>query len=236
MEKLFEYGLAIGESRVHLKCDNKSAISVTVEEIKRHREDLVNYMKNHIEFRYSLKPVRVSADAPPIIRIMAEAAEIADVGPMAAVAGALADFGLEALRRNGSETALVEDGGEIAAYASQSLSVEVLSASQTVSGKFGFLVTLDDSPLGIATSSSKTGQAISFGEADSVTIVADNAAVADAAATAVGNSVAGVGIDRSINLGLERAKTIRKVRGAVIIREGHTGLTGRLPKIIKIKE
>ncbi|MEM2111639.1 MAG: UPF0280 family protein [Candidatus Bathyarchaeia archaeon] len=235
-KKLYEYGLIINESRIHIKSDDEKAIFEAVKEIKRHREELVNYVKEYPEFQYALKPLKGLPEAPTVVKIMAAASEIAGVGPMAAVAGALADIGLKALLRNGAETALVEDGGEIAAFVNRPLSVSILSADQDVSGKFGLLITREECPIGIATSSGKTGHAVSFGEADSVTVVADNAALADAAATAVCNSVIGVDIEKSVQLGIERSKAIKGVRGIIITREGYTGVTGKLPRIIKIKE
>ncbi len=232
---LHEYGAVIGESKIHVKSDKKIAIKAALEEIKRHRNKLAGYIKQHPDFQYALKPLEVPLDAPCVVYVMAETAKKAGVGPMAAVAGALADLALEAMLKNGARTAVVEDGGEIAASTSQPVTIAVLSSSSGLSGKFGFSITSEDSPIGIATSSSKTGHAISFGEADSVTVVADNAALADAAATAVCNSVAGVDIEKSIQKGLDKARAIEGVRGAIVTREGHAGLTGRLPKIIKIK-
>lgn len=233
---LYEHGLTIGESKVHLKSDTKAAITVAEVEIRRHRQELTDYIREHPDFQYALEPVEVPSEAPRVVRIMAGASRKASVGPMAAVAGALADLALEAMRKSGAKTAVVEDGGEIAVFTDQPITIEVLSSSLELSGKFGFCITREDCPIGIATSSSKTGHAISFGEADSVTVVADDAALADAAATAVCNSVVGVDIEKSIQKGLEKTKAIKGVRGAIITREGHAGLTGKLPKIIKIKE
>jgi ApbE superfamily uncharacterized protein (UPF0280 family) len=236
IKNLYEYGLIINESKIHIISDNEKAILEAVKEIKRHREELVNYIKEHPEFQLAFKPLKVFHETPTIVKTMMEVSEIADVGPMAAVAGTLADLGLEALLRNGAKTALVEDGGEIAAFASQPLLISILSANQDVSGKFGFLITKEECPIGIATSSSKTGHAISFGEADSVTVVANSASLADASATSICNSVKGADIQKSIELGIERSKAIKEIRGIVITREGYVGIAGKLPKIVKIKE
>jgi len=234
MRTLYEYGLIIDESKIHLKSDRKSAILEAIKAIKFHREKLVAYIASQPEFRQALKPIKVPPQAPRVVRIMTESSEKADVGPMASVAGALADLGMEAMLKNGAKTALVEDGGEIAVFADQPISVLILSGNMNLSGKLSFQITRDDSPLGIATSSSKTGHALSFGEADSVTVVAVNASVADASATAICNSVTGREIEESIQLGLERAKSIEGVRGVIIVREGHVGLWGNLPKIVKV--
>jgi len=233
---LFEYALTIEESTIHLKSDKRRAIHEAVKEIRQHRRELTGYIKGHPEFQYALSPLEASPEAPRIVRDMIRSSKIAKVGPMASVAGALADLGLEAMLRNGAKTAVIEDGGEIAGFTEQwvSILVSILSSDTSLSGKLGFRISREDCPIGIATSSSKTGHALSFGEADSVTVVASRASLADAAATAICNSVVGTNIEESIQKGLKRAETIEGVRGVIIIREGRTGLWGRLPKIVKV--
>jgi len=232
---IYEYGVLIGHSKIHIKSDKKEAIKEAVKEIKRHIKELSRYVEENPYFQYSLEPLDVSLRSPQIVLRMAEVSKVANVGPMAAVAGAIADFGLEALLRMDANIALVENGGEISAYTnSDHVIVSISTSEPKLSGKIGFLVTSSDSPIGIGTSSSKTSQTISFGEADSVTVIADNAALADAAATSICNNVIGLDAEKSISRGLERAKSIRGVRGAIIVRDGRIGMIGKLPRIIKI--
>ena len=223
------------ESRIHLKSDKKEAIIEALKNIKNHRKNLVGYIKKHPEFQHALKPITVPPEAPEIVQSMAEDAKKAEVGPMAAVAGAHADLGMKTMLRTGAKIAVVEDGGEIAVTTDRPITVAILSSYPGLSGKIGLLITKEDSPLGVATSSSKTGRVLSFGEADSVTIIAANASLADAAATAVCNVVTGENVGVSVQRGLKRAKAIDGVRGVIIIREGQTGIWGKLPKMISIK-
>jgi len=213
----------------------KEAILEAIKDIKHHRKKLVDYIKIHPEFQHILKPVTIPPDAPEIVKSMADSAKKADVGPMAAVAGALADLGMKAMLRTGAKVAIVEDGGEIAITTNRPVIIMIFSSFPQISGRIGFRITREDSPLGIATSSSKTGRVLSFGEADSVTIIASNASLADAAATAVCNTVKGENIDASIQRGLEKSKTIIGVRGVIIIREGKTGLWGKIPEMLSVK-
>jgi len=233
---LFEYGAVIGESRIHLRSDSEEAMIGFLSDIRRHREDLRNYIRRYPDFQYALEPVRIAERAPRIVRKMAESSRIAGVGPMASVAGALADLGLESMLKYGAKTAVIENGGEIAAITERPISVNIVSSNLDLSGRIGFYVTREDCPVGIATSSSKTDHAISFGEADSVTVIADEASLADAAATAICNSVRDNDPRASIERGLLRSMEIRGLRGALIIREGLVGSAGKFPKIIKIKE
>jgi len=233
---IYEQSLLIGHSKIHIKSDKEKPIYEAIKEIKRHIKELSVYIKSNPFFQFSLKPLETDYKAPLIVQRMIEASKTAGVGPMASVAGAIADLGLETLLRMGAKVAVVEDGGEISAFTSnKNIPISILTSEPTLSGKIGFLITSKDSPLGIGTSTGKTDRTVSFGEADSVTIVADNAALADAAATAICNTVVGSNIEKSISEGLEKAKNIKGVRGALIVREGRIGLMGKLPKIIKIK-
>lgn len=233
---IHEYGIVIGHSKIHIKSDKKEAILKAIEELKRHIEDLSRYIEKNPYFQYSLEPLNVDPEAPLVVQKMVEASKIAGVGPMAAVAGAIADLGLKVLMKMGASIALVENGGEVSAYTISSNIITSISTSEpNLTGKLGFLITKYDSPLGIGTSSGKSDRTISFGEADSVTVIANNAAIADAAATAVCNAVIGSDIKKSILKGLEKARGIKGVRGAMIVREGHIGIIGNLPKIVKVR-
>jgi ApbE superfamily uncharacterized protein (UPF0280 family) len=109
------------------------------------------------------------------------------VTPMAAVAGAVADEMLQALvagRRLAK--AYVNDGGDIAVHLAPG---ESLRAGLFVRALDGIALLSAERPArGIATSG-RGGRSFSLGIAESVTVLARNAAMADAAATIVGNAV-----------------------------------------------
>ena len=95
-------------------------------------------------------------------------------------------------------------------------------------------MTEKESPSGIGSSSAKIGHAISFGEADVVTIFAKNATLADGAATRIANAVKGSDIEKSIKKGLDLVDDLEGVFGAFISRDEKVGQVGKIPKIIKI--
>ncbi|MCS7120928.1 MAG: UPF0280 family protein [Nitrososphaerota archaeon] len=233
---LFERGFIIGESKIHMKSDRRDAILSALKEIKRQRRELKDYVRRHPEFLYSLTPVEETDVAPKIVQKMIEASMVANVGPMASVGGAIADIGVEAMLNSSARTAIVEDGGEVSISSESEITISILSEDYSLSGKIGFLISKEDSPLGISTSSSKTGRVLSLGDADSVTVVARDAALADAAATAICNEVLGTYPSESILNGLKKAQEIKGVRGVIIIREGLVGVWGRIPRIVKIKQ
>jgi ApbE superfamily uncharacterized protein (UPF0280 family) len=155
---------------------------------------------------------------------------------MAAVAGALADLAGRAMSACKAQVAVVENGGEIFATSTQPLTVAIYAGETPLSGKIGFYLQPEEFPVGIGTSSATISHALSFGEADVATIIAETASLADAAATAVCNAVKGEDIARSIQCGLQVAETIPHLKGALIIRGKYAGVVGRLPQLIRIVE
>ena len=164
---------------------------------------------------------------------MAEAAEKADVGPMAAVAGAIADLALEDMLRLGCEVAVVEDGGEISAKSNQPVDIAVAAGDEPLSKRFGFRLT--EFPMGIATSSGRFSHAVSYGDAEAAVVFCKNATLADAAATAVGNVVKGEDAQAGIQAGISRGLSIDGVEGVLILYKGQVGTAGKIPQIIKVE-
>ena len=193
------------------------------------------YSSIHPEFIKALEPIKIPQNAPEVIKRMSNAAGKAKVGPMAAVAGAIADLAAEEMEKHGAKIIVVEDGGEAAIRRSDKLDVAIYAGGAQVSGKLGFRILQKDTPLGIGTSSATVGHAKSFGSADAATVIANDAALADAAATAVCNAVVGEDLNDSVKKGLRVAQSIEGVRGALILRGKSVGMVGHLPKLIGIK-
>jgi hypothetical protein len=172
---------------------------------------------------------------------MSNAAYICNVGPMASVAGALADLMLKVMKQknellqNPTNVALVENGGEIAIDSEKPLKIALYAGSNELNTNIGFLIKRNDCPIGLATSSATIGHAVSLGEADAVTIFAKNATLADAAATRIANLVKGDDIEKSIKKGLDAVDDLVDVTGAFISRENKIGKTGKLPQMIRIR-
>jgi ApbE superfamily uncharacterized protein (UPF0280 family) len=120
------------------------------------------------------------------------------ITPMAAVAGAVADELIEIFKRNGISRAFINNGGDIALHltAGEKYSVGIWSnlgriQSSEVSGRdvdSRFVVSAEMPVRGVATSGWR-GRSFSLGIADSVTVLANTAAAADAAATMIANAV-----------------------------------------------
>lgn len=121
---------------------------------------------------------------------MARAAGDAGVGPMAAVAGAIAWAGVEAMVEAGAAFGLIDNGGDIALVSDREIRIGIFAGESPLSGRFAFLLPPQDEILGICTSSATVGPSISLGIADAVTVFSPDVAVADAWATAICNQIA----------------------------------------------
>jgi hypothetical protein len=155
---------------------------------------------------------------------MIRAARAAGVGPMAAVAGAMAEFvGRDLLKE--SDEVLVENGGDIFLRSGRELKIGIFAEPSPLSLRIGLRVSRSEQGLGVCTSSGTVGPSLSFGRADAVCIVAPSASLADAAATAVGNIVKTPG---DISAGLETARSVIGVKGVVIIMGEKMGAWGEV--------
>lgn len=112
------------------------------------------------------------------------------ITPMAAVAGAVADRLIECFARPGIARAYVNNGGDVALHLAgdAEFDVGVVANVTAPRGDAKLNVVAGDGVRGIATSGWR-GRSFSFGIADSVTVLAADAAAADAAATIIANHV-----------------------------------------------
>jgi hypothetical protein len=229
--KLFKEAFQIKETQGTIIADREQGIKTAVASLKRNRKALEDYAKRNPLFLITLEPV-VAPVEPLVARLMAEAAEKANVGPMAAVAGVLADLAVQDMIAGGCRVAVVEDGGEVAAVSDMPVDVALAAGDAPLSKRFGFRLT--DFPVGLATSSGRFSHALSFGDAEAATVFCRNAGLADAVATAVGNVVKGEDCEAAVQRGIDRALSIGGVEGVLIIYGGFTGTAGRIPQIIKV--
>jgi ApbE superfamily uncharacterized protein (UPF0280 family) len=223
------------ESDVTIISDSQNAIQQAKKAFYNHRASLEAFTLHNELFLNSLYPLQIKSSIK-VIDLMINAASKCNVGPMAAVAGALADLMLEAMMiaKKKPRIALVENGGEVAINSEKDIKIALYAGNNPLNLNIGFLISKQDCPIGIATSSATIGHAISLGLADAVTIFADNATIADAAATRIANLVKGIDVERSIRDALDQVPSIDGVRGAFISREDKVGQVGTLPKIFKI--
>ena len=190
--------------------------------VHRFRRDIEDYIVAHPNFATALSPLAPDPAAPPVVGAMMAAAGAAGVGPMAAVAGAIAQFvGTDLL--SASRDVIVENGGDIFIRSEARREVLLLAEDSEFEG-LRIAVPPSPHPFGIGTSSGTAGPSLSFGRAHAVMAVAPSAVLADAAATAVANVVGG---PADLADGVARARAIG-VEGIVVVAGGRMAAWGRI--------
>jgi ApbE superfamily uncharacterized protein (UPF0280 family) len=195
------------------------------EAVLAYRRDLESYIKQNPLFYSSLEPIDVKIDAPAIVKAMADAAKSAGVGPMAAVAGAVAEFvGRDLLKF--SDEVIVENGGDIFLRSRRKRVFGIFAGEKSpFTGKLALEVEASENGLGVCTSSGTVSHSLNFGNADAALIIADNAALADAVATPAGNIVKSA---RDIEKAIDLARSVAGVRGVLILVGDKMGSWGEV--------
>jgi len=197
--------------------------------VLKYRASLEKYIEHHPLFLTALEPYQAEKDAPAIVREMSMASQLANVGPMAAVAGAMA----EAVGRDllpFSPEVIVENGGDIFLKISQKRLVGIYAGQSPFTGRIALEIRPQETPLGICTSSASIGHSLSQGSADAVIALSSSTPLADAIATAMGNAVNDV---EDIPKAIEKAQKIEGLHGIVIIKGGRIGIWGKV-KIVPL--
>ena len=174
------------------------------------------------EFGTSFDPVEVPADTPAIIRSMAAAGQAAGVGPMAAVAGAVAEYVGRALLTRADQV-IVENGGDLFIATNILRRLAVFAGDSSLSNRVIIAVRPGQTPLGVCTSSGTVGHSISFGRADAAVAIAPDAALADAWATRLGNLVATAD---DVAAAITAAQEAPGLTGALIIKDDKMAVWG----------
>jgi len=220
---LISFRVQVKETDLYIKAA-RNLQDLARHSILRHRFQLERYIDQRPEFFRSLVPIPDDEQAPPVARRMMWAGQKTRVGPMAAVAGALAEFVGQDLLAESAEV-IVENGGDCFLRASREIRVGIFAGPSPLSLRIGVRIPEAATGWGLCTSSATVGPSLSFGKADAVCILAPSAALADAAATAVGNEV---GSAAEIPGGLEKARSIRDLAGVVVIVGDQLGAWGAI--------
>jgi hypothetical protein len=222
--RLFAQEITVAETDVQIMTDKPLDCRFAEARIRAYRGAIERYIHcKDKRFLTSLKPIPVEARAAAIVRDMARGASRAGVGPMAAVAGAIAQYLGKALLRRGYRDVIVENGGDIFLKISRPVTVGIFAGSSALSGKLRMRIDPRQTPAGLCTSSGTVGHSLSFGQADGVSILCPDAAQADAVATAVGNRVQSAA---DFPTAIAFARSIRGVKGVLIIKDDRMATWG----------
>lgn len=184
------------------------------------------YIRENRQFVDSLVPLSTDESAPAVIKEMLAAGNAAGVGPMAAVAGTIAEIVGQGLINFGVEDLIVENGGDIFIARTQESTVSIFAGPSPLSNKIGIRLTPAMMPCGLCCSSRSVGHSLSLGRADAVVVTASSTALADAAATRIGNEVDGTpeGLEKALMV----VQEIKGISGAVVVQGKQMGAWGEI--------
>lgn len=188
------------------------------------RRILIAHIEKEPAFKDSLVPIAVKTDDPPMIQKMKEAALLAGVGPMAAVAGMVAEIVGKQLAKDNPDV-IVENGGDLYLSLATTRRVLIYAGLSPLSNRLALEIKPENTPLGICTSSGTFGHSLSFGKADAVVILSQDPALADAVATATANRVQTV---EDLQAAVQYASKISGILGAVAIKDDSMAAWGDL--------
>ncbi|NLZ30758.1 MAG: UPF0280 family protein [Methanomicrobiales archaeon] len=192
------------------------------------RQEIERQIVTNPYFSVALEPYTPKATGRTVSRMVRATGE-AGVGPMAAVAGAIAWAGVEDMVEAGAASGLIDNGGDIALVSDREIRIGIFAGESPLSGRFAFLLPPQDDILGICTSSATVGPSISFGIADAVTVFSPDVAAADAWATAICNLI------RSDDTSILDDLPGTKVRGVLALIDDAVIRWGDLPRIVRAR-
>jgi len=184
---LVSFRVAVQETDLWVSAD-RSLEEETRDLILVHRHQLERYIQSHPDFLTTLQPYPTDPYAPSLVKEMIEVTSGIGVGPMASVAGAIAQYVARGLQQ-WTDQVIVENGGDIFLKANRPVTVSIFAGESPLSGKIGVMIPSEKMPMGICSSSATVGHSLSMGVADLVCLLSSSAVLADGAATALGNRI-----------------------------------------------
>ena len=229
-DDLVSFQVAQAETDLHILAD-RDLSDLAADLVARGRWDIERFIADQPRFAETLSPFDVPDDAPQLVQQMARAGFKARVGPMAAVAGTVAQYVAEGLAER-SDQVIVENGGDVYMIGDRERVAALFAGDSPVSGKVGVRISPALLPVAVCTSSGTVGHSLSFGKADAVTVLARDGALADAVATGLANRVQDAGdIERAV----AAARAVTGVLGVVVVVGDSLGAWGNI-RLIPIGE
>ena len=185
------------------------------------RRSMDAYLLMDPAYKAALTPYDAGLEAPEILKEMSRVSHKTGIGPMSAVAGAVAKHVAEFL---GTKEVIVENGGDIYAQACSDMDISVFAGQSPLSEKIGLHIPAADFPLGICTSSGTVGPSLSLGRADAVMIVCKDVMLADSYATAMANRIKSVNDLQPV---IDRISAIPEILGAIAVKDDRMAITGQ---------
>ena len=189
------------------------------------RRSMDAYLLMDPQYQAALTPYDAGLEAPDILKEMSRVSHKTGIGPMSAVAGAVALRVAEFLKSKfGVKEVIVENGGDIYAEAHSDMDIAVFAGQSPLSEKIGLHIPAADFPLGICTSSGTVGPSLSLGRADAVMIVCKDVLLADSYATAMANRIQSVNDLQPV---IDLIQNNPDILGAIVVKDDRMAICGQ---------
>lgn len=189
------------------------------------RREMDAYLLMDPQYKTALTPYDAGLEAPTILKEMSRVSHKTGIGPMSAVAGAVAIHVADFLKSEFSvKEVIVENGGDIYADAAGDMDISVFAGQSPLSERVGLHIPAAAFPCGICTSSGTVGPSLSLGRADAMMIVCRDVLLADSYATAMANRIKNVSDLQPV---IEYIQSIPQILGALAIKDDQLAVTGQ---------
>jgi len=183
------------------------------------------YLLMDPQYKAALVPYDAGPDAPDILKEMSRVSHKTGIGPMSAVAGAVAKAVADYIKSKYSvKEVIVENGGDIYAEAQNDMDIAVFAGQSPLSERVGLHIPATAFPLGICTSSGTIGPSLSLGRADAVMILCHDVLLADSYATAMANCIQTVNDLQPV---IDRITNTPAILGALAVKDDRMAVCGR---------
>ena len=216
--KFLESDLWIGVDRGSYRASMEADAYAMLVELRRSMDA---YLLMDPAYKAALTPYNAGLEAPEILKSMSKVSHKTGIGPMSAVAGAVA---LKVAEFLGTKEVIVENGGDIYAKAGSDMDISVFAGQSPLSEKIGLHIPAASFPLGICTSSGTVGPSLSLGRADAVMIVCRDVMLADSYATAMANPIKTTDDLQPV---IDRIQEIPEILGAIAVKDDRMAITGQ---------
>ena len=218
----------VGETAVAIICDG-AYLPTVKDAVFEAREIVDTKISEDPFFGITYDPMPPSSDDHPLIQRMCQASTLADVGPMAGVAGAVAEHAVAKAVEAGCSHIIIENGGDIAMYTSERSLIGVFSGDPKFDG-LAYEIPPTGRITGICSSSGLIGHSVSFGNSRICTVFSDDTVLADACATSLGNMIQ-EGTSKELSEAVERIASVEGVKGCSAVCGGMFAACGDVPEL-----
>ena len=184
------------------------------------RRQMDAYLLMDPAYKAALTPYDAGLEAPEILKEMSRISHRTGIGPMSAVAGAVAKHVADYI---GANEVIVENGGDIYANVASDMDISVFAGQSPLSEKVGLHIPAADFPLGICTSSGTVGPSLSLGRADAMMIVCKDVLLADSYATSFANRIQSANDLQPV---IDRISNTPEILGALAVKDDRLAVCG----------